>query len=737
MQVLPHSPKKKARLIRFLAVFTVLLLGYFFIQKWFTRKLPNQNLTTSSSLPTALLKLPEEQLPPCPQQTTTDGYQIQNNQLSVNPRCLTVLNARFGSRFNLDWYFGRQKTKSGLLGNMQDNEANLSIQIKKDDKTTQLWPAITNGPNPKTTVNLGLTFQNTVFTLNDFILSLKTNSPFSPSSSLTDENVKMSAAPFFYLDLTFSNPTGQTTTQTITLTMGGFDKVEQKDGYKIVYLTDSSVFGGRRALAVPDSNKNIDFFAYKKSGGFQWQAVIPPYSSLSTTLVYAGYTNNQIMADTSQPEAKNLVFAYTNWFKNIDEVVLYAINNQSKFNQLTTIFENTFNQSFFTAEEKWLSSQAFHSYLANSWLVSDQLDPKYFAYYVWEGEFKFINTLDVAHDYAVLEGLYFPWVLPMTLDSWQKNNKTDEAGIVIPHDLGQRFDITGIQAYRIDRWQTSGMPVEENANFIILAYWYWHQTHDDKYLKKLGPIIHDLVSSLASRDTNHNGIADQYIGMTTYDSDSNSALKEAPDSTYLGLKQLTAYVFAEKILNMGGLNNSANTAKQQAALITQNLKNTYRENGYFPLSLGPDFVEKNQFDGQTIRANQEQGFAFISGLFYAALTNVDSPYLAELIPLLQQAYPQAYDKCLTRDNGKITGLQLTEYNFLHLGWFSHSMIADYTAAQMFGQTYRSNRIFFPYIYDNPYGFTDGFYFREPFYPPQTALHYYPRGVTIFSFLMKN
>ncbi|GAF71065.1 unnamed protein product, partial [marine sediment metagenome] len=367
--------------------------------------------------------------------------------------------------------------------------------------------------------------------------------------------------------------------------------------------------------------------------------------------------------------------------------------------------------------------------------VYDEESPDDFEYYVWEGEFKYLNTVDVAHDYGVLEGLYFPWVLKLELESWKKNAKQEEKGIVIPHDLGRRFEIEGIQAFKTEGWQTSGMPVEENTNFILLSYWYWNQTNDDQFIKETAGFIKKLTQSLINRDTNNNGIVDTDIGITTYDNDGNLALYKGPDNTYLGIKQLAAYISAEKIFEISNDKEAKDLASQQAQMITESLKKAYDAYGFIPLSLNSSFAEKYLFEGKKVYGTEEQGFPFIIGLFYPTLTKLESPYLDELLPILAKSYSSAYEKSLVKnENGKVVGLQLAEYQHGNLGWFSHSVMADYIAERLLGLNYQSEQIFFPLIFDSPFAFTDGYTFRKPFYPPKSCLLFYPRGAALFVIL---
>lgn len=676
----------------------------------------------------------DPQIPTCPQRIDESGWVVKNNQIEVFPHCLTVMNSRFGSRFNLDWYFSNQKITSSTVGTFADHDVSLNLIIQDSDKAEQLFPLLANSDFSRKSVDLGLTYEKINFESESLLLSFNIVSPFSPSQSSSDDNTKLSTAPFFYIELSLINKASFPQTKTISLSLGNAKEIKDKKDYSVVYFNDNARNDGHLALAGGRKQADIASFINNNRGGFTWKANLKPYSQDTTRLVYAGYLEGTALTDSRQEKKRELKFAYQKWFNNVDSVIGFALDHETEIEDKRIKFEQNAKKLSNSPKMYWLLAQSFHSYIGNSWLVFDK-EKDDLEYYVWEGEFKYLNTLDVAHDYGVLEGIYFPWVLKAELKSWQKNAKKDERGTVIPHDLGSGFVIKPSQAYGIDGWETSGMPVEENVNFILLSYWYWHQTKDHQFIKEITPFLKELISSLKARDSNQNGMADQLIRMTTYDSDGNSALKEAPDSTYLGIKQLAAYLSAGKIFLFLREEEYQKIVNQEAQLIVQSLKKAQSTYGFIPLTLDPSFQEKNQFNGRTVLGIEEQGFAFISGLFYPTLTNLDHPLLKEITPLLSKNYPTVYQKSLVKnENNEIIGLKLAENQDLALGWFSHSVIGDYIAKKLFNQNYQSTEIFFPLLYDNPFSFADGQFFKEPFYPPQNTLVFYPRGVTLFAYL---
>lgn len=632
---------------------------------------------------------------PCNQRTDNSGWEVKNEKLVTYPSCLTVMNSRFGSRFNFDWYFSEQKVKSSVMGTLEDKDIGLVLEIQNGDRIERIFPNSANSPFSIQVSELGLTYQKINFESDYMTVSLTIKSPFSPSKSADDESIKFSSAPFFYLEIKAINK-NQNPNSTLNLTLNSAGELKNNR----VYFSDPTRRDGRRVLANLDNKAQA--FINGSRGGFS-----APLSSQEIKFVYAGWLDGGVITDITNPENKQISqFNYIKMFNNINEVADYAISNYNLIENKTSSFEENLQKSRLTPEQKWLAAQAFHSYIGNTWLVNfpNRNDPDFF---VWEGEFKYLNTVDVAHDYDVLAGLYFPWVIKSELKNWAESVKEDEFGKVIPHDLGGRFEFKGRQEYAIPGAESSGMPVEENSNFILLAYWYYYQTKDLQFLKSLTPLINDLCDSLIARDTNNNGVADRGIGMTTFDNDGNTELKSGPDNSYLAVKQLAAYLTAEKIFKITGGKENQQKAMQQAELI----------------------VSK---DGPT----EERSFFNLSGLLYPALTSLESPELDKLIRNIAEAYPKTYEKSLAKDSSSNAfGLQLAEVQTLHLGWFSHSIMADFISKKLFNQDYDSTQYWFPLLYDNPYAFADGQYFNKP-NNPETTLIFYPRGAAIFSYLAK-
>lgn len=656
----------------------------------------------------------------CWQQTGPDGWSTANGLVQTRSKCLSVMNSRLGSRFNLDILQAGKYIFSGGLGNQED--AIIDFMLLVNDST--LLPTTTNSLLPQTSTEIGLTYQTLHFENLDTKVKLTITSPFAPSKTENDPNLKLSHAPFFYLTLEYQNLTDISQTPNLKILINSYQNQQINQNTNRVYFNDPIRKDGKLSLDFPATNTQV--ITWNQHGGIQWIPSISPHQTQIITGIYAGFIPNPVITDSSDPQAYiPHVFRYTEWFKSVDDVIDYAFTYQEEIIQKTNRFESQLKQQLPNPKQYWLAAQAFHSYLGNTWLVQPQNQPNHFRFLVWEGEFKYINTVDVAHEHGVLEGKFIPWAIRSELDQWQKSVQRDDYGPVIPHDIGKRLDIFNRQTYGVSGMFPSAMPVEENANFILLSYWYWFQTQDDAYIKRQLPFLMDLFSSLVARDTNHNGLAD-IVGTTTYDNPGNLSLLKAPDNVYLSIKQFAAYVSLAHLLHITGSTTQVAQVESEATKILTSLQSYYASHQSLPITLDASFVEPNPNNQPNTSPT------IIMGLLYPALTQQDSPLMSSLISLLKQAYPSIRTQSQSTANDQLIGEKLASIQRLDLEWFSHIIAQNFIADKVFNQQYDSFDRIFNTIYDSPYGYTDGHFINPNSPTPQLCLTFYPRGGTLFA-----
>src|SRR5690606_17889046 len=270
------------------------------------------------------------------------------------------------------------------------------------------------------------------------------------------------------------------------------------------------------------------------------------------TLGYFGYSDIPVIRDRKLNQ--DLRFYYTRFWKSVDEVYDYASKNFESNLKRTSAFDQLISSTKATDVEKWIFALTFHNDLANSFLLSDEKGRARF--YLSEGRFTHLSTVDVAYETEV-NALFSPWRLKLQLEQWvdyiaksqvvvppdkslakpqyYKGLTASEYGPYLYHDVGDLPFVSETSNYDHGPY----MAVEENVCFVSLLYWYWKISGDDEFVRSMLGTVDVLLQSLMNRDTNGNGIADVAYGWTTYDA--NETLKNSPDNTYLGVKELVAY----------------------------------------------------------------------------------------------------------------------------------------------------------------------------------------------------
>ncbi len=211
------------------------------------------------------------------------------------PTNLGVQNARFGSRFNLNFHFDRGKRKcwSSTMGAEMDAATSFIVATRLEDGSVYRFPPSDQGyPEIATLVEVlpdrqriyGYHPQNNKPTI---LTSVATISPFAPFKELkdSDENFKLSIAPFFYHEIALynnnynnDNPNDDHVKGQLLITLDyfkGYEAVQyEKGGYiKIIYFQVPQDQGGIRALAIWDPLNVVSFgygdgiFDYFKSKG--------------------------------------------------------------------------------------------------------------------------------------------------------------------------------------------------------------------------------------------------------------------------------------------------------------------------------------------------------------------------------------------------------------------------------------------------------------------------------------
>jgi len=569
--------------------------------------------------------------------------------VSNGPITFGIQNGILGSRFNMNFHFdpGRRKCWTSSLGAMMDDAVSFfpATRLDSNGSVMRMGPSDHSFPEYRHYV-LDLsanTFEaNAAHVVGDrIVLSVnsKLKNHFFKVANWNEEEVKDLVAPFFYEEVTIENYTDSLQTGGLLFVLDYAIDYKKIGDTNILYFQTPNDNKGIRALALKgeatwgigdaifDYFKNTGRLPNRRIGTQNWHAggfaipfVLAPHQKVKKVLVYAAYYGGNALFD--KRTKRGLKFYYTKFFSNVEEVVNYAFCNYERLSKKADEFSQGLRTGNYVLD--FITSQAIHSYMGNTWLVYDPSDgtPRY---YVSEGNCQFLSTVDVAYETALFEAKYMPWALKLQLEEWSEYVRYDGYGAYLQHDMGFGRNIEPSQAYLGD------MKAEEIVDYILILFLYWKNTGDIEFVKSKMSLVREFINSLKRRDTN-NGIVDEEAGYTTYDYDwGYSALGWGKENVYLGIKEFGAFLAAEKMEKAIG---SQNSYYDLAKRISDTLKDAYKRFGYLPVSL---IASKPGWNDQTI-VNFE-------GLLYFIITGTEDPLIDDLLCSVSPSHYFALQNC--------------------------------------------------------------------------------------------
>lgn len=298
-------------------------------------------------------------------------------------------------------------------------------------------------------------------------------------------------------------------------------------------------------------------------------------------------------------------YYYTNFFKNIEEVAQYSLNNYREFVDNCINANSMIDNSKLSEEQKFMLIHSIRSYYGSTEFLDLKGEPFWI---VNEGEYRMMNTFDLTVDQLFYEMKMNPWTVKNELNMFSKrysyydkvklpgDEKEYPGGISFTHDMGvaNLLSRPGYSSY--ERYGISGcfshMTHEQLVNWICCAAVYAEQTKDKKWLKDNMNTFIECFESMINRDNpdpeKRNGImsldSTRVMGgaeITTYDS-LDVSLGQARNNIYLAVKCWASYVALEKIFKENGYEELSKEAGLQAERCANTLVQHVTEEGYIP-----------------------------------------------------------------------------------------------------------------------------------------------------------
>jgi xylan 1,4-beta-xylosidase len=302
-------------------------------------------------------------------------------------------------------------------------------------------------------------------------------------------------------------------------------------------------------------------------------------------------------------------YFYTRFFKNIEEVGKYALDNIGTFKERSFQSNQLIEKDWLSDDQKFMMAHAIRSYYGNTQLLEHDGKP---IWVVNEGEYRMMNTFDLTVDQLFFELKMNPWTVKNVLDLYVERysyydrvrfpgeEKEYPGGISFTHDMGvantfSRPHYSAYELYGIDGC-FSHMTHEQLVNWVLCAAVYIEQTKDWAWRQEKLPILERCLESMVNRDhpdpKKRNGVmgldSTRTMGgaeITTYDS-LDVSLGQARNNLYLAGKCWAAYIALEKIFRDTGKETLAALAGEQAEKCAATIVSYVTEQGYIPAVMG-------------------------------------------------------------------------------------------------------------------------------------------------------
>lgn len=336
--------------------------------------------------------------------------------------------------------------------------------------------------------------------------------------------------------------------------------------------------------------------------------------------------------------ALDTTYYYTKFFKNIEAVAKYSLDNFDALVQNCLLANEMVADTKLSPQQRFMLIHSIRSYYGSTEFLELDGEPLWF---VNEGEYRMMNTMDLTVDQLYYEMKMNPWTVRNELDqfinrysyydtvAFPGQDEEYPGGISFTHDMGVANVLSrpGHSAY--EKYGISGcfsqMTHEQLVNWICCATVYVNQAQDQAWLEQHMSIFVDCFKSMVNRDHHDPKQRDGIMSLdtsrvmggdeiTTYDS-LDISLGQARNNIYLAVKCWASYVALEQIFKNNGHPELAQEANEQAHRCANTLVAHVTKDGYIPAVL------ENDNDSKIIPA--------IEGLIFPYFTNCEQHLSAD------------------------------------------------------------------------------------------------------------
>ncbi|MCS7266153.1 MAG: DUF4965 domain-containing protein [Armatimonadetes bacterium] len=429
-------------------------------------------------------------------------------------------------------------------------------------------------------------------------------------------------------------------------------------------------------------------------------------------LVWCAFVDEPVLTVFGQPAS----FKYRWLFTDVDAIADFACRHYDELLRKSHQMEDLVANSGLTKSQADLIRLSFQNFLLNSWWVVREDGAEWFS--VWEGSCYFHSTIDVEYNDALIYLAFWADLLELLLDEWALFEMQDEVGSYLAHDMGGELEV-GKQAYH------HPMPVEENANFLLMLHCLWRWTGKQEIIERHSGLAKRLTAYFERSDTTGNGFPN--LGTANTIDDASPAVQYSREQTYLAVKTLCACHAASQIAETLGEEDWA----EQCRKLIERIKKTLDEEAW----LGDHYavcLERTADGLVNAWTGEPLSGELIGWDAYSIYTANGLLYL-----LLSGNEPELNYERICIDIVNSYWRSLTEYGCTHTSadksnvWVSQNLWRDLIASYLsVPLTDNSSRYLALQTFMNTSGLTKGFidtYLTN-------NLCFYPRGITSIGYL---
>ncbi len=637
---------------------------------------------------------------------------------------------RLGSRFSLVFDPDAKQVLHSALGRWLDFPTDLAIGVKSEEDVVRALPFTRRFPHFEI-IEQQLTFCGVKYVARswDLGLTLKTEviAPFYPHDEWA------SVAPLFFIRLEvqpqeriFWRPADRLVRRGqvfIRLQRDNLHLTQAHDRLKINYSVPKVLWRGERERPkdlgegeelwwcderlVPISSN-----AELLDDGIAFNFDLDDPTKCRFDLVWCAFVDEPVLTVFGQPAS----FKYRWLFTDVEAVADFACRHfdelLAKANQMDELLSN----SGLTKSQADLIRFSFQNFFLNTWWVVRDDGAEWFS--VWEGSCHFHSTIDVEYNDALVYLAFFPDLLELLLDEWALFEMQDEVGSYLAHDMGGELEV-GRQAYH------HPMPVEENANFLLMLHCLWRWTDKQELIERHSGLAKRLTAYFERSDTTGNGFPN--LGTANTIDDASPAVQYSREQIYLAVKTLCACHAASQIADALGETDWANQCRK----LEERIRKTLDEQAW----LGDHYavcLERSADGLVDAWTGKPLSGELVGWDAYSIYTANGLLYL-----LLSGNEPDLNYQRICTDIVNAYWHSLTEYGCTHTSadrsnvWISQNLWRDFIAAYLGVQLPdNSPRYFALQTFMNTSGLTKGFidtYLTN-------NLCFYPRGITSIGYL---